>query len=127
MATSEERLKILQMIQEDKISAEDGAKLLEALNKGGRGSGIPSPSRSPGGSGESRYLRVRVTNMDSGKAKVSVNLPLSLVDAGMSIASSFAPNIANADIVEAIRSGMTGKVIDVVDEEDREHVEIFIE
>jgi len=127
MATSEERLKILQMIQEDKISAEDGAKLLEALNKGGRGPGLPFPPRSPGGSGESRYLRVRVTNMDSGKAKVSVNLPLSLVDAGMSIASSFAPNIANADIVEAISSGMTGKVIDVVDEEDREHVEIFIE
>ncbi len=45
----------------------------------------------------------------------------------MSIASSFAPNVANADIVEAISSGMTGKVIDVVDEEDREHVEIFIE
>lgn len=127
MATSEERLKILQMIQEGKISAEDGTKLLEALNKGGRGPGMPLPPRSPGGTGESRYLRVRVTNMDSGKAKVSVNLPLSLVDAGMSIASSFAPSIANADILEAINNGMTGKVIDVVDEEDREHVEIFIE
>ena len=127
MATSEERLKILQMIQEGKISAEDGAKLLEALNKGGRGPILPSSPRGPGSGSDSRYLRVRVTNMDTGKAKVSVNLPLSLVDAGMSIASSFAPNVANADIVEAISSGMTGKVIDVLDEEDREHVEIFIE
>lgn len=127
MATSEERLKILQMIEEGKISAEDGANLLEALNKGARGPGMPFPPRSSGGSGDARYLRVRVTNMDTGKAKVSVNLPLSLVDAGMSIAASFAPGIANADIVEAIRNGLTGKVIDVVDEEDREHVEIFIE
>ena len=34
MASSEERLKILQMIQEGKINADDGAKLLEALNRG---------------------------------------------------------------------------------------------
>ena len=31
MATSEERLKILKMIEEGKINAEDGAKLLAAL------------------------------------------------------------------------------------------------
>jgi hypothetical protein len=30
MTTSEERMRILQMIQEGKISAEEGAKLLEA-------------------------------------------------------------------------------------------------
>ena len=65
--------------------------------------------------------------MDSGKSKVSVNLPLSLVDAGMSIAANFAPGIADTDIMDAIRTGLTGKVIDVIDDEDREHVEIFIE
>jgi hypothetical protein len=124
MASSEERLKILQMIQEGKISARDGAKLLEALNKGaGRSAFVP---RTPGGD-EARYIRVRVTNMNTGKTKVSVNLPLSLVDAGMNIAANFAPGVAQADLAEAIRAGLTGKVIDVIDEEDREHVEIFIE
>ncbi len=68
MATSEERLKILQMIQDGKISAEDGAKLLEALNKGGRGQSLPFPPRGPGQNRDGRYLRVRVTNMDTGKA-----------------------------------------------------------
>ena len=34
MATVEERMKILQMIQDGKISAEDGAKLLSALTEG---------------------------------------------------------------------------------------------
>ncbi len=125
MASSEERIKILQMIQDGKISAEDGAKLLEALNKGARGASFSK--RPLGNPSDSRLLRVRVTDMDSGKSKVSVNLPLSLVDAGMSIASNFAPGVANADIMDAIRTGLTGKIIDVVDEEDREHVEIFIE
>jgi hypothetical protein len=125
MASSEERIKILQMIQDGKISADDGAKLLEALNKGSRGSSFSR--RTLRSAGESRYLRVRVTDMNSGRSKVSVNLPLSLVDAGMSIASNFAPGIANADIMDAIDNGMTGKVIDVIDEDDGEHVEIFIE
>ncbi|MQC26066.1 MAG: hypothetical protein DWG76_01260 [Chloroflexi bacterium] len=125
MATSEERLKILQMIQEGKISAEDGTRLLDALNKGAnRG---PTPPRGPGRPGEARYLRVRVTNLDTGTAKVNVSLPLSLVDAGMNIAASFVPGVATTDISEAISSGMVGKVIDVTDEEDREHVEIYIE
>jgi len=127
MATSEERLKILQMIQDGKISAEDGGKLLEALTKGGRDTGRSSNRSAPRGPGDSRYMRVRVTNMDTGKAKVSVNLPLSLVDAGLSIASNFAPKLAETELMEAINKGMTGKVIDVIDEEDREHVEIFIE
>jgi hypothetical protein len=45
----------------------------------------------------------------------------------MNIAANFAPGVAQADLAEAIRAGLTGKVIDVIDEEDREHVEIFIE
>ena len=34
MANAEERMKILKMIEEGKISAEDGAKLLTALSEG---------------------------------------------------------------------------------------------
>jgi hypothetical protein len=128
MASSEERIKILQMIQDGKISPEDGAKLLEALN---RSAGVLRPPLPPRPTGaivdDGRYLRVRVTDTFTGKAKVSVNLPLSLVDAGIGIASNFVPGVANVDIMQAIRSGMTGKVIDVIDEEDGDHVEIFVE
>jgi len=125
MATSDERIKILQMIQEGKISADDGAKLLEALNRGASGRGPAARAVAVGEDG--RYIRVRVTDTVTGKTKVSVNLPLSLMDAGLGIASNFVPSVKNVDIMEAIRSGMTGKVIDVMDEEDGEHVEIFVE
>jgi hypothetical protein len=124
MASSEERLKILQMIQEGKISADDGAKLLEALN---RGAGRGPINRSVATEDDGRYLRVRVTDTFTGKAKVSVNLPISLVDAGLGIASNFIPSVANVDLMGAIRNGMTGKVVDLIDEEDGDHVEIFIE
>lgn len=124
MATSEERLKILQMIQDGKISAADGAKLLEALT---RGAGRPTGTKGAVPVDDGRYLRIRVTNTITGRAKVSVNLPLSLVGAGIGIASKYVPGVDEVDLLEAIRSGMTGKVVDVIDEEAEDHVEIFIE
>jgi hypothetical protein len=121
MATSEERLKILQMIQDGKITAEDGAKLLAALSEGSR------RQRPISRQTEARYMRVRVTDMVTGKTKVSVNLPLGLVSAGMNIASNFVPEVGIVDLSDAISAGLTGKVVDVIDEEDGEHVEIYIE
>ena len=121
MTTSEERIKILQMIQDGKISAEDGAKLLSALNESGPGKGFS------GRPVDSRTIRIRVTDQFTGKTKVSVNLPLGLVDAGLNIASTFVPDMRLEDISEAIQEGLTGKIIDVMDDEDGEHVEIFIE
>jgi len=125
MASSEERKKILQMIQDGKITADDGAKLLAALSQGSRRR--PSTANR---AADSRYMRVRVTDTFSGKTKVSVNLPLGLVDAGLNIASNFMPDLGEntaMEIGDAIREGLTGKIVDVFDEEDGEHIEIYIE
>ena len=124
MATTEERMRILRMIQEGKITAEEGSKLLAALRESRKDARtVITSSRSGKG-----MLRVRVTDMVTGKSKVSVNLPLGLVDAGMSIASQYAPDDNFTQIADAIRSGqMEGKIVDVVDEEDGEHIEVFID
>jgi hypothetical protein len=125
MASSEERKKILQMIQDGKITADEGAKLLSALSQGSQRRAT-TYSRAT----DSRYMRVRVTDTFSGKTKVSVNLPLGLVDAGLNIAANFMPDLGEntaMDIGNAIREGLTGKIVDVFDEEDGEHIEIFIE
>lgn len=129
MTTAEERLKILKMVEDGKISAEEGAKLLAALSEGGRrgGPGAPLPPRPPGGP---RWLRIRVTDTRSGRSKASVQIPLDLVDAGLKIGAHFAPEVNGVDmanVMQAIRTGMTGKIIDVTDEEDGEHVEIYVE
>lgn len=130
MTGVEERMKILKMIEEGKISAEEGAKLLAALREARRGPGVPTPPRSPGAPGGARWLRIRVTDIATGRAKASVQLPLALVDAGMKIGARFAPEVEGVDmsnVMDAVRSGVMGKIIDVTDEEDGEHVEIFVE
>jgi len=126
MANSEERMKILKMIEEGKISADEGSKLLAALS--GARKGIPTPPRP--GSGSARWLRIRVTDVRTGRSKASVQIPLALVDAGMKIGAHFAPEVEGVDmsnVMDALRMGVTGKIIDVVDEEDGEHVEIYVE
>jgi carbohydrate-binding DOMON domain-containing protein len=127
MATAEERMKILKMIDEGKISAEEGAKLLSTLSENRR---APTGAGVGRGYGGARWLRVRVTDVATGRAKATVQLPLNLIDAGMKIGAHFAAEVEGVDmstIMEALRSGMTGKIIDVIDEKDGEHVEIFVE
>jgi hypothetical protein len=123
MATTEERMKILKLIEDGKVSAEEGAKLLSALASANR----PLSGLSASGA---KWLRVRVTDVHNGRSKATVQIPISLMEAGMKIGAHFAPEIdgVNMDqIMEALRTGMTGKIIDVTDDEDGEHVEIFVE
>jgi hypothetical protein len=129
MTTAEERLKILKMIQEGTITAEEGAKLLKALTSSSQKPRVHKPSAQIGGA---KWLRVRVTDMASGKSRVNVNLPLKLVDAGINIAAQFVPEEMDLDgimtaVNEAINDNMIGKIVDVVDSEDGEHIEVFIE
>lgn len=128
MATSEERMQILKMVENRQITAEDGAKLLAALETNGTGEpSVPSPSPSTQG----RWFRVRVTDLVTGRRKVNVNIPLGLVDVGLKMGAKFAPagleGIDMKQILAAIKAGGEGKVVDVEDEEDGEHVEIFVE
>jgi len=124
MTSTNERIKILKMIESGKISAEEGTRLLNALSQQMK----KAPRKMDS---EARWLRVRVVNLDTGKESVRVNIPMSLVDVGMRMGARFVPDIeqesAMEEMAEAIRLGLTGKILDVVDEEDRERVEIFVE
>jgi hypothetical protein len=137
MATTEERMKILTMVQEGKITPEDAAQLLEAINEGARGRGPtggptpPPPPEMPGGLGRKpRWLRVRVTDTNTGRPRVNVRLPVSMVNVGLKMGSRFAPNVEGLDanqLMQIIESGEVGQIVDVYDDEDGEHVEVFLE
>ncbi len=124
MTTNEERLRILRMVNEGKINAEQGAQLLSALDENQKEREKPKSVKS---ASDSRTLRVRVTDMHTGKPKATVNLPLGLVGAGLNIASHYVPDVAFDKLLDSIKAGVDGKLIDVIDEEDGEHVEIFID
>jgi hypothetical protein len=116
-------MQILKMIESRQISAEEGARLLAALDRADKGSETP-PTDAP------RWFRVRVTDLRSGKSKVNVNIPMSLVEVGIKMGARFAPEVEGlelAQVTKAIREGAQGKIIDVEDEEDGERVEIYVE
>jgi hypothetical protein len=130
----DERTRILRMVEEGKISATEAVSLLDAMGRKAprptpQQRGLP-PASNVGGTG-SRWFRVRVTDAETGRSKATVNIPLTLMDWGLRIGAQFAPEVGQYDLHELTRilgeEGMGGKIIDVVDEEDNEHVEIFIE
>lgn len=127
MATVEERMKILKMVEEGKITAEEGAKLLAALSESRKGA---APAAVPMVGSEARWFRVRVTDLATGKSKVNVNIPMGLLNVAIKMGARFAPGLEGEQmeaIAEALRSGMVGKIVEATDEEDGERVEIFVE
>jgi len=121
---------ILRMVEEGKVSPEEGARLLAALGERTPATSQPAasapaePPYEPLGNG--RYFHVRVSNAATGKQKVNINIPLGLVDFGL----RFVPASANVDVQAirtALRDGISGRIVDVMDEEKGDHVEVFIE
>ena len=131
MATSEERIRILNMVQEGKISAEEGSQLLSALDVNSQPTPPPRKPEDPVPSGQpGRWFRVKVTNTLNDKTRVNVRLPVSLIKVGMKMGAKYSPEVEKIDmdqIIELINSGEIGQLVDIYDEEDGDHVEVYIE
>lgn len=125
---NDERMQILKMVQEGTITAEEAAKLLSALDAGAK------EQAGPNRDGKNRWFRVRVTDLQSGKRKVNVNIPMGLMEVGARMGMRFGARHGNemgdlnlAEILNMVRDGAQGKLVDVEDEEDGEHVEVFVD
>ncbi|MGC9360515.1 MAG: SHOCT-like domain-containing protein [Anaerolineae bacterium] len=124
MDEQDERLQILKMIETGAISADEGVKLLKALDDAAEAEASGPSGRRP------KWFRVHVTDLTTGKRKVNVNIPIGLVNVGMRLGARFAPQMDDMDLSEIMKSineGTMGKIIDVEDAEDGERVEIFVE
>ena len=77
-----------------------------------------------------KWLHVRVTDTNTGKVRVNVRLPINVVSAGLKMGAKFSPEVEGLDMNQLmgfIQSGETGQIADVFDQDDGEHVEVFIE
>lgn len=130
MATVEERMRVLRMIEEGKVTAEEGARLLAALEKSRKQKRRSAPSaHADAEGGPARWVRLRVSDTETGRTKVNMTLPLGLVSMGLQVGARFVPDVANLDVQQlqdAVRAGVPGKILEVMDE-DGELVEIFVE
>ncbi|HHY75416.1 MAG TPA: hypothetical protein GX500_01375 [Firmicutes bacterium] len=124
----EERIRILNMVKEGTLTVEEATKLLEALEAPAEDADVPET--------KAKWLRVRVTDLKTNRVKVSVNLPIGLVDWALRAGTKFASlggvelngmGVNLEELRSAINYGMRGKIIDVVDEEEQVHVEVIVE
>jgi len=131
--TTQERLKILEMIAGGKLTAEEGARLLDASAPPAaldvaRIAMASAPSLPKKSNGAQRHLRVKV--VEGSGTRVNINLPLSLMEVGLRIGGRFVDELKDFEaelalLMEAVRNDMTGKIVEVDDEDS--HVEIYIE
>jgi hypothetical protein len=130
-----ERLRILELLEQHKITAAEAAELLAALaDRGGRDGRRRDRSRwladelgPPSDRG--RWFRVRVTDERTGRVRTNVSVPIGMVGFGLGFARRFrgVPGVGVVDeMFEAVRSGRRGTIFDVANE-GGERVEIVID
>lgn len=120
----EERNRILNMVESGQVSAEEAARLLDAL--------LEEPARASSPAGQNRTLRIWVTEMTTRSRKVNMTatLPVNVLRVGLQALANLVPALRDERIEAILRSlerGTTGRVMDLQDLEDGKRVEIFIE
>lgn len=121
----DEKLQILKMIEEGKITSEEGINLLEALDD--------TYDTSPVVTNKAKWIKIKVFEPED-KTNVDVTIPISLIDISMKIASKIVPDFSKyglsekdiSGILDAIKNGASGKIVDIKSE-NGEIVEIIIE
>jgi hypothetical protein len=123
----EDRNQILRLVEAGNLTAAQAAQLLDALepqqNHAGRRGRLIAPDRN-------RQVRVRVTSLSAPRQKVNVVVPASLIRVALRLATRLAPQVSGSaleDLLRAMESGATGRLLDLQDLEEGERVEIFAE
>jgi hypothetical protein len=133
-AVESERLRILELLEQQKITAVEAAELLAALGDPARDGRRRERSRwlaeelAPP-SDRARWFRVRVTDERTGRVRTNVSVPIGMVGFGLGFARRFrsVPGVNMVDeMFEAVRSGRRGIIFDVANE-GGERVEILID
>lgn len=113
---NDEKMKILQMIADGKITPEEGADLLRALEV----EEVEVPT------GKARWLIIRVYEPGADNPRVNLRLPMGMAGKLLKFADRFTKDVDIRDVYDAIQSGETGLILEV-DGDDGERVEIWLE
>ena len=124
-ATIDERLGILQRLEEGKISAVEADTLLQALSGSQWAAAAPSgPTR------ERRHLRVRVSDLASGAMKADMTLPMGLVNTVLHMGGRLSDDLESLDLQELeklVASSAASRSAEAIDTDDDEMVEVSVE
>ncbi|MFZ0544743.1 MAG: hypothetical protein WAM60_04870 [Candidatus Promineifilaceae bacterium] len=138
--SSEKRTEILQLLANGKITADEAAELLSAPEeKMTEQQAAPTStmaeavqkttSAAPANGHKPKWLHVQVNDLESGKSKVRVNIPLRMVKFGLGIGRRFSPELDGVDWddLSRVMTEEGGVLVDVQDSEDGESVKIYVD
>lgn len=115
-----ERERILRLLEDKKITADEAGRLLDALE-------------ASGGVGRAKFLKVRVYDKASGRVKVNVTIPTALMRWGLRFVPDDAQMKLNEhhvkfdQIADALETDFQGRLAEVDNEDKNEKVEIYLE
>jgi hypothetical protein len=132
---SDERLQILKMLEEGKITAEEASQLLEALKSPQAPSVSDASQEQDVWQAPAKANWMRIEMQERNGDRVHIKLPLVVVKAALRMGGHFSmggfdsdelgPDVM-AELEQALMAGEAGLLIDV-HEEDGDHVQIFLE
>jgi hypothetical protein len=117
---------VLRMVAEGRLTADEAAPLIAALQDRGGGT-TPTPSATsgqPADRGQARQVRVEVT--ERGRNIVKLRVPVALGQAAIGYVPGISANDAER-IREALALGLTGQILEVVDDDGDSGVRIVLE
>jgi len=121
--TTDERNRILNMVESGRITAAQAAQLLDALL---------SEHEQPGERVRNRTVRIWMTDMatNSKKMNVTATMPINLISMTLHLLTRMAPQLHDGtiqNVMRAIERGNTGRLLDLQDLEEGKRIEIFVE
>ena len=117
---------VLQLVAEGRLTAEEASQLIAALQDRGPGPTPRAPGRAEGTAERGQARQVRIEVNERGRNRVNVRVPVALGQAAI----GYVPGISSADaerIREALALGLTGQILEVVDDEGDNTVRIVLE
>ena len=123
VTSTDERNRILNMIETGQITASQAAQLLDSM--------LPEYEQ-PGGQMENRTVRIWLTDMSTNRRKMNMTATIPVYLASMSLRLlgrliSQRNDSTLQNVIRAIERGTTGRIIDVQDLEEGKRLEIFVE
>jgi hypothetical protein len=105
---------VLRLVAEGRLSPDDAAPLIEALNRPSEPAGPPASPPPPPSVNDPRQLRIRVS--ERGRQVVNLRIPLTFADTALRMVPGL--SVEQGDRIRAAIAGKTmGPILDVEDED----------
>lgn len=127
VTSTDERNRILNLVESGQITAVEAAQLLDALV-----AGHELDHQRPGERTQNRTVRIWMSDLATTRKRINVTatMPLSLIQATLQMLAHMAPQLNDntvQNVLRAIETGTTGRLLDMQDLEEGKRIEIFVE